>query len=288
MCANSDSNQPSSAQEKLSAVVERLRPLHSVLGSPDPGDWLAEHEETGQSFEQYIDAGPVTAHGDRRVICIQPIGDFAAAQRRVVDLAAAFIEQYFVLPVRVEQDLPLSVIPAHARRRHPSWGMEQILTKFVLRELLRPRLAADAATCLAFTAIDLWPREGWNFVFGSASVRHRVGIWSIYRNGDPAESDESFRLCFLRTVKTATHEIGHMFSMKHCIRYACNMNGSNHREESDRKPLALCPECVAKLCWATGADPAERYAGLSRFCANNGMPQEAARYQELGQALRER
>ena len=44
---------------------------------------------------------------------------------------------------------------------------------------------------------------------------------------------------------TATHETGHMFSMLHCTAYECCMCGSNHREESDRRPVYLCPECTA-------------------------------------------
>ena len=98
---------------------------------------------------------------------------------------------------------------------------------------------------------------------------------SAARNGDPDESDAAFRLCLLRTLKTATHETGHMFSMNHCIRYECNMCGSNHREESDRRPIALCPECVAKVAWATGADLAPRYRKLAEFARAQGLVKEA-------------
>ena len=33
-----------------------------------------------------------------------------------------------------------------------------------------------------------------------------------------------------------THEIGHMFGIKHCVHFNCLMNGSNHEEENDSKP----------------------------------------------------
>ena len=69
-----------------------------------------------------------------------------------------------------------------------------------------------------------------------------------------------------------------MFSMEHCIAYECNMCGSNHREESDRRPLALCPECLAKVCWATGADPVERFRKLSEFCGAHGLKDERRFY----------
>ena len=133
---------------------------------------------------------------------------------------------------------------------------------------------------------DLWPGEDWNFVFGQASLRERVGVWSIYRNGDPDESDAAFRLCLRRTLKTATHETGHMFSMMHCTLYECNMCGSNHRAESDRRPLALCPHCLAKLCHATGAKPAERFERLITFCEANGLKPEREFYAKSLQALK--
>jgi archaemetzincin len=68
--------------------------------------------------------------------------------------------------------------------------------------------------------------------------------------------------------------------MQHCIRYDCGLNGSNHRAEADSQPLWLCPECLAKVCWATGADPAERYRKLAGFCATNGLATEAEFYRK--------
>jgi archaemetzincin len=271
--------------QSLLTAMEKLRPLHTKLGEPRPGDWLEEHDEPGQSFREYLASDPILPRDRRRVIYIQPLGEFTETQRKIVTLTAEFTERYFNLPVKVREDVPLSVIPASARRRHPSWGMEQILTGYVLDRLLRPQLPDDAAACIALTTSDLWPGEGWNFVFGQASIRNRVGVWSIYRNGDPHESEVSFRLCLVRTLKTATHEIGHMFSMLHCTAYQCNMCGSNHREESDRRPLALCPECLAKVCWATQSDPLDRYRKLAAFSKGHGLEAEHAFYERAIGAL---
>ena len=287
MCLSKPSKQDPADVERLLAAMDKLRPLHSKLGKPEPGDWLAVHPEPGQSFQEYLSSDPVTPRGQRRVIYIQPLGEFTPSQQRIVDLTADFMGRYFSLPVKVQDHVPLSVISANARRRHPEWGMEQILTGYVLDVLLRPRLPEDAAACIALTTSDLWPGEGWNFVFGQASIRHRVGVWSIYRNGDPHESEESFRLCLLRTLKTAVHEMGHMFSMRHCTAYQCGMCGSNHREESDRRPLALCPECLAKVCWATGSDTIERYERLAAFCREHGLSAEAEFFEKAVKILRE-
>ena len=88
-----------------------------------------------------------------------------------------------------------------------------------------------------------------------------------------------------RTLKTATHEIGHMFSMQHCTEYECNMCGSNSRAESDRRPLALCPDCLAKLCWATKADPKGRFGRLAAFCKKHGLKNEQELYERSLAAL---
>ncbi len=102
----------------------------------------------------------------------------------------------------------------------------------------------------------------------------------IARNGDPHGGDAEFRLCLLRTLKTASHETGHMFSMQHCTLYECNMCGSNHREEADRRPLWLCLHCLAKLCHATGADPIQRFKDLAAFSKRAGLKTEQEFYEK--------
>ena len=266
--------------EMLPPEFKPLLELHNELGKPRPGDWRAEHPEPGQTFRQYVRGHPVTPDRRRRVIYVQPLGDFTPTQRKIVTLTAEFMRIYFDLPVKIRDDMPLKVIPPQARRKHPSWGMDQILSTYVLGEVLYPSLPKDATAYIAFTTSDLWPGEGWNFVFGQASLNRRVGVWSIYRNGDPEENDDSFRLCLIRTIKTATHETGHMFSMLHCTLYECNMCGSNHRVERDALPVWLCPQCLAKLCWATKADPKERFDRLAQFSEKNGLNREREFFQQ--------
>jgi archaemetzincin len=267
------------AVEELQKVQEKLRPLHVRLGKPEPGDWLAQHHEDGQTFAEYLGSKPVTPQGARRVIYVQPVGTFNKTQRKIVDLTAEFLSLYYNRPVKVKQDLAMDLIPEKARRG------DQLLTTFILHDLLAPRLPEDAAAYLALTANDLWPGEGWNFVFGQASLRERVGVWSLARYGDPDESEEAYRLCLLRTLKVAAHETGHMFSIQHCTAYECCMCGSNHQRESDQKPLALCPECVAKVCWACEADPLERYRKLAAFCHREKLADEAEFYDKSVKAL---
>jgi archaemetzincin len=189
---------------------------------------------------------------------------------------------YFQCPVKILEAIPESVVPDAARREHP-W--RQMLTTYILDEILKPNLPEDAFALIGFTASDLWPGKGWNFVYGQVSLRSRVGVWSINRNGEPNLSEEDSQLCLLRTMKLATHETGHMFSMQHCIEYECNMCGSNHRAESDGKPLFLCGICLAKLLWATDADPRLRFERLRAFTERHNFRNEAEYYQKAIQLL---
>lgn len=268
------------AISKLNSAMEKLRPLHKPLQLQKPGDWLANHKESGQTFQEYLRSRPLVPRGKRKIIYIQPLGDFTPAQRAIVTNTAAFIGRFYNLHVKINPDIPLSVIPATAQRHHPRWGMKQILTSYVLDQVLKPALPHDAFAMIALTASDLWPGKGWNFVFGQASLRDGVGVWSLYRNGNPEKNQDEFRLCLLRTMKTAVHELGHMFSMLHCVRYQCGMCGSNSREESDRRPLRFCPECMAKVCLATGADPAGRYRKLAAFCQQHKLIKERDFYRK--------
>lgn len=267
---------PPSAAD-LRATIRKQEPLHTRLPKPQPGDWLARFPEPGQTFEAWLASNPRTALGARRILYIQPIGDFSKDERRIVDLTTDFMGRTFNLKTRTLDPLPLNAIPAQARREHPTWHDKQILSTYVLNRVLKPALPKDAAVLIAFTASDLWPGEGWNFVFGQASIEDRVGVWSLYRMGD-TNGQDAFKLALLRTLKIATHETGHMFGMLHCTAWECNLCGCNSREEADRHPLWCCPECMPKICMATGAEPIARYRSLSVFCSTNGLKAEAAFY----------
>jgi archaemetzincin len=270
--------------EKLPAPYEALKPLHRPLVMPTPGDWLAEHKERGQSFRDYCAGKPIRPTERRRFIRIQPIGTFSPKQWEIIKTAADYMERFFGVRTNMLPKRGTRNIPSHARRERS--GGEQLLTSYLREQVLKPIRRGDVLACVGFTSNDLWPGRGWNFVYGEASLRDRVGVWSIARNGDPEESDEAYQLCLRRTLKTGVHETAHILTMHHCISYECVMNGSNHRRESDRGPLFLCPNCLAKLCWNTGQDPVERYERLLEFYKEHGMEAEQKRCEAFLEKLR--
>lgn len=266
--------------KELYSLAQQLTGLHGPVGQ---SSWLEDHYEPGQTFGQYSRSRHIRLTEERNVLYVLPLGEFDEKQMKIVDLSAEFLGHYFMCEVRTLDTVGLDVIPQKARRVHPSWGMRQIHSEFILDELLPPRLPDDAVALIAFTSSDLYPEDSWNFVYGQASLRNRVGVWSIFRNGDP---EIEFEMVLRRTLKTATHETGHMFSIQHCIAYDCNMCGSNNRDESDRHPVYLCPECVAKVWWSTDCDPVERFQKLLSFCEENGLEEEAEYYSKSTELIK--
>ena len=261
--------------EKLPAQYEKLKAIHEKFGEIQAGDWLAQHEESGQSVKEYIRTRRVRLSSVKKYIYIQRIGSFTETQSEILDKTKTYMSLCFGVEVKELKTLSEKAIPSSGQRIHPSWGMKQFYTKYLMEDVLKKQKPKDALCLIGFTATDLYPDPNWNFVFGIARPRDGLGLWSIYRNGNPDESQEAYQLCLKRTIKTAIHEAGHLFSIKHCLAYKCVMNGSNSREESDSRNLYFCPSCLYKLCGNLKINSGERFARLAKCCDENSFAEEA-------------
>ncbi len=251
---------------------DRLAPLHVRTTTPKPGEWRADHPEPGQSFEEYLASSPTVPTRERRALVVQPLGELPRASSKIVELAGDFLGAHFGLPVRSQTPVALTAPPAWAHRVH--FGDEQVLTQWLLKDVLPSHLPKDAMAVVGFLETDLWPGEGWNYVFGEATLADRVGVWSLHRYGDPSLSDDAFKLALRRALNIAAHETGHMFSLHHCTAYRCLQSGVNSLEEADDSPLWLCPDCLAKIAWATSTDPKQHLRRVRDFCRSQGLEQE--------------
>jgi archaemetzincin len=262
------------------AAMRCVTSLHEAKTPTRPGDWLESHPEKAQTFEEYVASRPNGPTATRTTIYVQPLGEFDADQTGLLDDTEAMLGLFFAVSVKRLDAIGMEAIPDKARRTHPSWGVKQILTSYVL-DLLKKQCPRDAVAVIALTPSDLWPGEGWNFVFGEASLTDRVGVWSLARVGDPKED---YPLALRRTLKTAVHETGHMLGIHHCNAYQCGMNGTNNLEESDRTPLWFCPECEAKVWWGCAvADRPRRYEELAKFARERKL-KEAAEFWDSSRA----
>jgi archaemetzincin len=252
-------------------------PEFEPIPKPDPHDWLSVHPESGQTFDEFKASSPNRPSEPRRVIYLQALGQFAADRSPPIAKLREFASAFFAMEVRVLQPISLDAAK-FTTRRNPNTSNLQILTGDVLG-FLKTRVSSNAFCVLAITMGDLYPESSWNFVFGQASLRERVGVYSFARY-DPAFYGEARTpgyetLLLRRSCKVLAHETGHMFGLAHCTFFNCLMNGSNHLAESDRRPLHLCPVCLRKLQWSIGFDVLERYRALERVARADGFTDEA-------------
>ena len=258
---------PDSLQRALSIDDYEPIPL------PGPNDLLAEHHENGQTIDEFIQSDHNSPDEIRNVIYLQPIGQFRQDQSLSLDLLRKYAAAYFSIDVDIIPTINIRKLDL-TTRSNPYSKNRQLLTGDILRNLKR-NLPANAFCVLAITMEDLYPDPRWNFVFGQASMQDRVGVFSFARY-DPVFYGESRgsryqKLLLRRSAKVLAHETAHMFSLAHCIYFKCVMNGSNHLQESDSRPLSLCPVCLRKLQSSIGFTVATRYHRLQQFYSKVGF-----------------
>lgn len=242
------------------------------LGDPQPGDWLYSFREPGQTVAEYA-AIPFNRKTERRgVLQLQPFDDLAPHQRALLEPVREYISLFFDTPAEV---LP----PQQLQRRWLDRRRGQYDAEAIAEELAE-RVPLRSLGLLGVAGSDLHAL-GLNFVFGVGLFQQRAGVYSLHRYGRRRTT------LLRRTLQLASHELGHMFSLKHCVFYKCLMNGTNSLAESDRQPLHLCPVCLAKLRHNLRFDPVTRYVRLAHYYRDHGLAHEAAFAASRARALAE-
>ncbi len=255
----------------------QIRSYFEPYGKPKDFTWQYLHpEETNQSLDQYIGENPSSITKDRNKIYMLPMGNFSSAELNVINETSAYIEAFFGLEVAQLPTIKMPEVPGDMKRIRSN--EIQYNASYFIDQYLNTKQYKDAAVLIALTCYDLYPQDSWSYVFGLASLQKRVGIWSINRFGDPSLDSCSYKLCLNRTQKVATHEIGHMFSIQHCVVFPCVMNGSNCMPETDNHPSVLCPDCLAKLSWNLDMAPNEHLKRALNFWKQKGDSANTALY----------
>lgn len=263
----------SKTKKSINKEDNKIRPgIFLPIPKPKPEDWLANHDEPGQTLDEFINDEHNTPDNKRNKIYLLPVEDFSKFNNvpSLITLKE-FTEKYFSMTVVIMPHTKFSIENIRERRNSFS-GDKQYHAGDILEEM-KNIIPHDAFCVLAIALTDLYPEEDWNFVFGLASFMERVGVFSFARyypsfylgNKEAQKKDEINNQFTLRCCKIISHETGHMFGMMHCTSYLCNMNGSNNLAEFDNQPLYLCPVCLSKLQKSTNFDVCERYDSLLEF-----------------------
>ncbi|MHC5056171.1 MAG: archaemetzincin [Planctomycetota bacterium] len=247
-----------------------------LLGKPGPTDWRTVYPEPVQTLRDYERAAGRSAPFEERRLLLVPFGKMHEKPDEALAELAEFLGAYFMTRVEVKERRE---VPEHIPRRSSHGFGRQLRSDDVLRHLAL-KVPRDAVARVGITSDDLYacaPSGGsMNWVFGMGDARMRAAVCSSARfswryPGQPADATPRRRF-----YKLAAHEIGHVFGLAHCQKYACGMNGSNSLRESDATPLHLCPECLAKISGHLRFDRAQRYAALARVYGEFGWRRDAA------------
>lgn len=236
------------------------------LTPENANSWHSVFAEPVQSLALYQSQNPTRPTPARHVLVLQPLGNFGAQNRALLQDCKTYCEAFFALRVRIASPLALDQSRFSPRAASVGSSKIQLNAGQLLKKALAPNLPADAAAYLGITTDDLWT-DGLSFVFGQATFHERVGVYSIARyfpkNRAKKLTAAQRHRALRRTVQVLTHEAGHMFGLSHCVLYKCTMNGSNSLADSDASPLRYCPVCARKLAWNIGFDRAKRDAQLT-------------------------
>ncbi|CAI2374251.1 unnamed protein product [Moneuplotes crassus] len=261
------------SQEFIEGRFDRMRILNS-------GEWIPCMENKPQSYPAYLKSNPNKLFETRKTIYI--LGLDESISMGFLENCRKYCEAfYFGLPVKILDNIDVKELNVKSRGKSDSiqYSAKQILTK------AKRKIPKDAYAMICVLNKDIYSREDWNFVFGYASLRARIGVFSFARY-DPSffnddhgmTSEEVEDTVQFRGIKVMCHEIGHMFGLKHCTYYRCIMNGSMSSEEALLKPCYLCPICLKKLYFVVQCDILSRYQALNEACEISQLFEETSKW----------
>jgi archaemetzincin len=188
---------------------------------------------------------PARGAAERRVLCIQPLGDeLPAADVALVKVA---LEGIIGLDACV---LPRADLPAAAfyrpRRRYRA---DKLL------DFLDGRLPPDGARVLGLTGVDISTTKGDVFDWGVLGLGRIDGASSVIsefrcrmRSRGPAHARE-------RLAKVAVHETGHTLGLEHCPTRGCLMEDAEGHVATCDREYDFCARCRGLLAAAGHALP---------------------------------
>jgi len=252
---------------KQSEYIERINKNDIQKIKPVNGDWLIEHKEKYISFREYKNKYKPIELKTTDTILLYLINDNPEKNKIIYAKCEEYLRIFFQREVFLTNTIELRPNSNNSRIGYDE--NLQLNAKYIIDSILSKPSFKNYLATMALTTEDIYPGNEWNYVFGLAYYNKRVGITSINRF-----DSEISNLKLLRLLKTATHEISHMFGISHCITNECLMNGSNHIKELDRNQLRLCSLCQEKIIYRLNLEPEKRLIEMLSFLSRNNLTDE--------------
>ncbi|XP_046575491.1 archaemetzincin-2-like, partial [Haliotis rubra] len=222
----------------------------------------------------------------RKIIYIQPIDEFPTFMKQfrismkslsldVFSLLQGFTQIFF-------SGLDVTVLPSMSMERR-GWA-NHVKTRFhkVTEQkqyrakdfypLLQSSLPSDGHCVLGLVWTDLYPEDDLNFTLGEVSFYHRAGIFCFGRFETKGFKKETHKditevdgFLVWKLIRAISHELCHLFGLRHCTYFHCSMNESTSLMEAMDQPLFLCPVCLRKLHEVCRFDVLDRYQQMLGF-----------------------
>ena len=250
------SNLPENSTLKKILMTSEI--YHKPLPPPEKDEWLYSHKEKGQTYSQFLSYNLIRP-SKNKIIYINPLQEMS---QTFLDNCVLYCQSFFY-PLKIKLIKITNLKSLNIESRINEYTNKIQYNASQINSKMAKFVPNDAHCVLSILLDDLYPKPDWNFVFGLANIKQRVGVFSFARfdpNFFGINRPDNFDSYLLyRSCNTLTHEICHTFGILHCIYYNCLMNGSNSLEESLKRPLIECPVCLRKLHEVIGFDCKERY-----------------------------
>ena len=256
--------------------------FYKPIPPPGPNDWLMNHKEYGQTFNEYKNFGFHEIQAikgkmgnknliKKEVIYIVPLNYNInpSFDENFITSIIVFCQSYF--HDMQFRKLNIEINHKNVEYRKYEDGSYQI-NACTLIEKIYKKMPEDAYCLIGITDVDIYndvrvikPRE-WiyypppyknNFCYELNSYKYWVSLCSIARfdpmfsKDSPPSSEEekaaSFFKLLKRSIKMVVKNISHMFGLKNCIFFSCVMNGFGSMKEFDSRPVEICPCCLRKI-----------------------------------------
>jgi len=149
------------------------------------------------------------------------------------------VERAFGVEVEIAP-LPVELERAFSVQRN------QLNSTTILKMLLAD-LPSGVSRVLALVDQDLFIPV-LTYVFGEAQLNGTVAVASTFRLREPWQAGGApGTVLEARLVKTALHELGHTYGLRHCMHPRCVMTSAAGLEMLDEKAPAFCLACQGEL-----------------------------------------